>query len=57
MKMCGDCGRVNSHHPHCPGADDIPRGFAQCDECGEVEETGFINDDGVCIDCEDRNYD
>ena len=54
MKMCGDCGRVNSHHPHCPDADDIPRGFAQRDECGEVEETGFINDDGVCLDCEDR---
>lgn len=27
--------------------------FAACDECGEHQETGFINDEGVCMDCEE----
>lgn len=54
MKLCGECGRVNSHHPNCPEADDVPHGFNECNECGELEESGFINDDGVCLDCEER---
>ena len=53
MTLCGECGRVNGHHAHCPNAEDIPHNFSQCEVCGEIEESGFINDYGACIDCED----
>jgi hypothetical protein len=53
MNLCGECGRVNGHHPHCPNAEDIPHNFSQCEVCGEIEESGFINDYGACIDCEE----
>ena len=29
--------------------------FGSGDECGLHQETGFINDDGVCMDCEEAD--
>lgn len=57
MNLCGECGRVNGHHPHCPNAEDIPSGWDECHKCGEIWGQSFINDSGVCADCEDRARD
>ena len=27
--------------------------FVQCNECGEMDESGFISDHGQCIECEE----
>ena len=27
--------------------------FVQCNECGELDESGFISDHGQCIECEE----
>ena len=57
MNLCHECGRVNGHHAHCPNAEDIPSGWDECRECGEIWGLSFINNDGVCADCEDRARD
>lgn len=31
----------------------VTNDFGSCDECGLHQETGFIDDDGVCMDCEE----
>ncbi len=33
----------------------IQNDFSSCDECGQHQETGFINDDGICMDCEEAD--
>ena len=37
--------------------DDPDFEWGQCIECKEIQESGFINDYGVCIDCEEEEYD
>lgn len=56
MRMCTECGYVNSHSPNCPEAEDLPHNFRQCEECGGVEESRFINDQGWCVNCEDHAH-
>jgi hypothetical protein len=46
------------HHGHFSGMFSVERcvmtkdkDFRKCDECGTVVESGFIDDDGVCDEC------
>ena len=31
----------------------VTNDFGACDQCGQHQETGFINDHGICMDCEE----
>ena len=39
MTLCGECGRVNGHHPNCPEAED----WEETDE--ETEQDWYYLDD------------
>ena len=51
MNLCNECGRVNSHHAHCPNAEDIPSGWDECIGCGELTPDDERVDDGLCEAC------
>lgn len=60
--ICGDAMSEQAAGFACfPCKNFIPEGqlyryaahvFIQCDTCGDVDESGFINDEGNCMDCE-----
>ena len=55
IRVCNECWHVGGHSPNCPEAEDIPTGWDECKECGEIWGRSFINKHGVCADCEDKS--